>query len=193
MTRTISRLFDNPDEAAIAVHDLETAGIAKDAISVIAPAPATGEPRSFAESNPAATDQTVHASHGLAKGAAIGGGLGGGLALITGVGLLAVPGMGPVLAAGFLTFALAGAAGGAATGTMLGALRDAGHSDDDARALAEGVRRGQALVSVQAPEHRATEVEDILVRHGGRDAASRRRDLEASGWRDEDPAPPPIG
>ncbi|MDB5454087.1 MAG: hypothetical protein JWO33_2665, partial [Caulobacteraceae bacterium] len=71
---------------------------------------------------------------------------------------------------------------GAMTGGMLGALRDSGVSEMDAHALAEGVRRGGAIVSVRVPEDRAAQVEEILIRHGGVEASTRRRDYEAAGW-----------
>jgi hypothetical protein len=193
MKRTVSRLFDSHDEAAAAIHDLETAGFDPNDVSLMsADKRRTAEAKSFA---PRAADDepptdSIHATHGVAKGAAIGAGLGGGATLLAGAGLLAVPGMGPVLAAGFLTTALAGAATGALTGTMLGALRDAGHSEEEAHTLAEGLRRGGSIVTIRAPEDRAAQAEEILVRHGGVDAALRRQVYEAEGWREFDEQPP---
>jgi hypothetical protein len=199
MKRTVSRLFDSHDEAAAAVHDLETAGFdTKDVSLVSSDARRTAEARSFAPAEPGAEaaaeleehSDSIHAAHGVAKGAAIGAGIGGGATLLAGAGLLAIPGMGPVLAAGFLTTALAGAATGAMTGTMLGALRDSGHSEEDAHALAEGLRRGGSIVTVRAPEDRASMAEEILVRHGGVDAAVRRKAYEAEGWKAFEEQPP---
>ena len=62
---------------------------------------------------------------------------------------MAIPGVGPVVAAGWLVSTLAGAAAGAATGGVLGALTQAGISDDDAQVYAEGLRRGGAVVSAR--------------------------------------------
>ena len=175
MKTTVSRLFDSHAQAAAAVADLETAGYSHDDISLVSPGEArTAEDRSFAagehhEDNP-------HAAHGVTKGALIGAGIGGGATLLAGASLLAVPGMGPVLAAGFLTAALVGAGAGGATGGMMGAVRDAGHSDADAHALTEGVRRGGSVVIVKAPEDRASLAEEILVRHGGVEARIRSGD-----------------
>lgn len=197
MMRTISRLFDSHEEAVRAVRDLESAGIAHDDISLISnDARRTSEARAFAPAG--ATDpkvhlatplqhspdheDNVHASHGVEAGAAIGAGVGGGASLLAGLGLLAIPGMGPVLGAGFLASALAGAAAGAMTGGMIGAMRDSGLSESEANTLAEGVRRGGAIVSVRAPEDRAAAVEEILVRHGGVEEADRRRDYQGEGW-----------
>lgn len=189
MKRTVSRLFDSHDEAAAAVHDLETAGFAHDDISLMSPgADHPAEDRSFASDEH--HNDNVHAAHGGAKGALIGAGIGGGATLLAGASLLAVPGMGLVLAAGFLTAALVGAGTGAVTGGMIGALRDAGHSEADAHALAEGVRGGGSVVSVRAPDDRASMAEEILVRHGGVEAAGR--DTAAEGWSGagESPAKP---
>jgi len=174
MKTTVSRLFDSHEEAAAAVADLETAGFNHDDISLVSPGEGrVVEDRSFAPGEH--HDDNVHAAHGVAKGALIGAGLGGGATLLAGASLLAVPGMGPVLAAGFLTAALVGAGAGGATGGMMGAVQDAGHSDADAHALTEGVRRGGSLVIVKAPEDRAAMAEEILVRHGGVEANAREQ------------------
>ena len=176
MKTTISRLFDSHDEAVAAVQDLETAGYSHDDISLISPGEGRdAEGRSFAPGQH--HDDNTHAAHGVAKGALIGAGIGGGATLLAGASLLAVPGMGPVLAAGFLTAALVGAGTGGATGGMMGAVRDAGHSDADAHALTEGVRRGGSVVIVKAPEDRAGLAEEILIRHGGVEAGGRAVDL----------------
>jgi hypothetical protein len=194
MKRTVSRLFDSHDEAVRAVEDLEAAGFAHDDIALMSNAgERLAEDRSFApgeKPHDAQHVDNIHASHGVTKGARAGAGIGGAAALLAGAGLLAIPGMGPVLAAGFLATAATGAATGAMTGGMLGALRDSGHSDADAHTLAEGVRRGGAIVSVRAPEERAALVDEILIRNGGALAADRRRDYEAAGWTGfEDKAP----
>ena len=67
--------------------------------------------------------------------------------LLTGLGLMAIPGVGPVVAAGWLVATLAGAAAGGVTGGAVGALTEAGISKDEADVYAEGLRRGGAVVS----------------------------------------------
>ena len=210
MKRTVSRLFNTHQEALHAVEDLEAAGFAHEDIALISgDHQRTSQARSFAPAREDSIVHTrttvdpaplpaseplpnalheheqpdnVHASHGIGKGAAIGGVIGGGASLLAGIGLLAVPGMGPVLAAGFLASALAGAATGAATGGMMGALRDAGVDAEEAGTYVEGVRRGGAMVCVRTPEDRSTYVEEVLTRHGGLPAADRRAEYEADGW-----------
>ena len=185
MSRTVSRLFNSHREAVRAVEDLEAAGIPHTDISLMSNnAENWHEPRSFAggESKDADTPDNVHASHGVGKGAAIGGAIGGGAALLLGLGMLAIPGAGPILAGGFLASALTGAATGAIAGSWMGAFRDAGVSEEDAHTFAEGVRRGGSVVSVRADEAIAARAEEILARHGGVEAAERRRHYQESGW-----------
>ena len=187
MAPAITRLFDRSEDASAAVTQLEAAGVPHHDISLIANNAEgrhlTGGRRDDVNENEAA--------EGAGKGAATGGLLGGGAGLLAGLGMLAIPGLGPVVAVGWLAStavgALIGAAAGGATGGLLGALKDAGHTDDDAHVYAEGVRRGGALVSVRCEggEHRAA-AERILHGIGGVDAATRGADYRASGWRSFD-------
>src|SRR6185369_6613104 len=149
MAPAITRLFDRSEDAAAAVAQLEAAGVPHHDISLVANNAEgrhlTGGRRDNLDDNDAA--------EGAAKGATTGGLLGGGAGLLAGLGMLAIPGLGPVVAAGWLVStavgAVVGAAAGGAAGGILGALKDAGHSDEDAHVYAEGVRRGGSLVSVK--------------------------------------------
>lgn len=125
-------------------------------------------------------------AEGAGKGAATGGLLGGGAGLLAGLGMLAIPGLGPVVAAGWLASLAAGAAiGGAiggATGGLLGALKELGHTDEEAHVYSEGVRRGGTLVSVKVDEDEAGRIEQILNSNRGVDAVTRGEAYRASGW-----------
>ncbi len=116
MTQTITRLFDSRGDAESAVRDLESAGIRHDDISIIANGGGT------AGDGTHNVDSQGDVSRGASTGAAIGGAGG----LLAGLGLLAIPGLGPIVAAGWLVATVAGAgigaAGGAATGGVVGAL-----------------------------------------------------------------------
>ena len=90
-------------------------------------------------------------AEGAGKGAGIGATAGGVVGLLTGLGLLAIPGVGPVVAAGWLVATAAGAAVGGTAGGIIGALTQAGTSEEDAYIYAEGVRRGGTLVSAEWP------------------------------------------
>ncbi|KPF74353.1 hypothetical protein IP88_08085, partial [alpha proteobacterium AAP81b] len=125
MTRTVTRLFDNYSDAANAVRDLEAAGIPHDDISLIANnSQGNHDDRAIGgrgvdhdgDGDPDNLDNHGDISRGATTGALLGGAGG----LLAGLGLLAIPGLGPVVAAGWLaatvTGAGVGAAGGAATG-----------------------------------------------------------------------------
>src|ERR1019366_5385412 len=124
MTKTVSALYDTYDAARSAVSALEAAGIPHSDISIVANNSESWH-RDDRESN-------------AADGAAVGG-VGG---LLTGLGMMAIPGVGPVVAAGWLIAtavgAASGAAVGAATGGIIGSLTEAGIPENDANLYAEG-------------------------------------------------------
>src|SRR6186713_3756678 len=106
-------------------------------------------------------DRAEAAGAGAGVGAAVGGTAG----LLTGLGLMAIPGVGPVVAAGWLVAALTGAAAGGATGGIIGALsQQAGVSDEEANVYAEGLRRGGALVSAKVDDADVSRVQAIMDR-----------------------------
>jgi hypothetical protein len=100
---------------------------------------------------------------------------------LAGLGLLAIPGVGPVVAAGWLVALAVGAAGGAAAGGLLGGLVGSGISKEHAEVYAEGIRRGGTLVSVRAAEEQVARVESILDRNAV-DPAARRDHYTSAGW-----------
>lgn len=187
MQRTITRLFNSHTEAMSAVTELEQSGIPQDDISLIASnGDSWHEGHKHSGGDGRKGDDDNDAAEGAAKGATTGGLLGGGAGLLAGLGMLAIPGLGPVVAAGWLAStavgALAGAAAGGAAGGILGALKDAGHSDEEAEVYAEGVRRGGTLVSVRADEGRTQAVERILHGRSGVDAMERGASYREQGW-----------
>ncbi len=147
----------------------------------------TGAPATGAESTGA---ESTGAGAGASAGTLIGGGLG----LLTGLGLLAIPGVGPVVAAGWLVATITGAGIGAAGGGLLGSLVGAGVPEDQAHAYTEGVRRGGTLVTVRADESRASTIERVLEGRSASavDLSARRADYQAEGWTGYDPAAEPY-
>ena len=87
---------------------------------------------------------------GAVQGAGAGAALGGALGLVAGAASLAIPGFGPVLAAGPIASALTGAGLGGAAGGLIGALTNAGVPEGDARYFEEGLKRGGTLLTVHA-------------------------------------------
>jgi hypothetical protein len=192
MTTTITRLFDNHADAKRAVTELEALGVSHDDISILGNDPDHDGVRD-GDGDGDGDDGVDHAGdvdRGVKTGAAIGG-VGG---LLAGVGLLAIPGIGPIVAAGWLATTLAGAGlgaiGGAATGTIVGALTEAGHSDRDAGVYAEGVRRGSTLVSARVSDSHADAAEVVLKKYGAVNATDRGQDYEQRGWTGYDDTAP---
>ena len=191
MAKTVVGLFDDYRQAQDVVQDLMDSGFRRDDISVVANESAVGRGRAVG------TDET-HAAEGAGTGAVSGTVLGGALGLLVGAGLLAIPGIGPVLAAGPLAAAIgttaatvgAGALGagiGAATGGLLGGLVGAGVPEEQAHYYAEGVRRGGTLVSVSADDARASTISAIMQRHGAVDINARGAEWRRAGWSRFDP------
>jgi hypothetical protein len=182
--RTITGLFDSYSDAQSAVSRLESSGIAADDISIVSN---NGDGRYTDESN---------AAEGAGTGAGIGALVGGAGGLLAGLGLMAIPGVGPVVAAGWLAStavgAVAGAAVGGATGGLIGALTDEGVPESDAHVYAEGVRRGGTLVTARVDDARYAEAEGILKGGSWVDPTARRRAYEQEGWKRFDPALDPY-
>jgi hypothetical protein len=102
---------------------------------------------------------------------------------------LAIPGVGPVVAAGWLVALAVGAVSGAAAGGLLGGLIGAGIGNDHAEIYTEGVRRGGTLVTIRVADDLATIAEAILDRHAV-DPVARREQYGAEGWSAYDPNGP---
>ena len=185
MTQTLTGLFDQYDDARRAVQDLESAGVPHRDVSIVA---------NNARGTHKADEIASEASEDAGKGAGIGAAVGGVGGLLAGLGLLAIPGLGPVVAAGWLASTAVGAIGGAAiggaAGGLVGALTHAGVPEEDAHVYAEGVRRGGTLVTVKVEDALVPTVRPIL--NGGRsvDLASRRSAYQNEGWNGFDAAAP---
>jgi len=179
MAKQVVGLFDNMADAHGAVQELTNAGFTSDNISIVANN-ASGETTNYDSSG----SEAAEGAGAGAVGGAVLGGLGG---LLVGLGALAIPGVGPVIAAGTLATALGttavGAGLGAAAGGLVGALVGAGIPEDDANLYAEGIRRGGALVTVQAStDAEADRAADILDRYNVVDIDERGASYRSSGW-----------
>lgn len=186
MPKTITRLFDNYSDAAIVVRELETLGVPHSDISIVA---------NNAHGQHAGHDHDGVNDHGdVTRGTSTGAVLGGAGGLLAGLGLLAIPGLGPIVAAGWLAATAVGAgigaAGGAATGSVVGALKNAGHTDEEANVYSEGVRRGGTLVSAKVGDAHISSAEAILDGNRSVDAATRGAAYRSTGWTSFDDAAP---
>jgi uncharacterized protein (TIGR02271 family) len=174
--KTVVGLYDEMTDAQRAVQALVEAGIDRDQISMVAgdkdETYGTTRRAEDADSDWGAT------AGGAATGAAVGG-VGGALLSLSAV---AIPGIGPVIAAGPLIAGLVGAGVGAAAGGLVGALIDAGIPEEHAGYYSEGVRRGSILVTAQVADSQADQVVRIMDRYNPIDIDERVASWRQSGW-----------
>ena len=184
MAKTVVGLFDNARDARDTLQELRDAGFSGDDISMVGNN-ARGD---YGEVDATGRDGTAsEAEEGAgigATGGAVLGGLGG---LLVGLGALVIPGIGPVIAAGTLATALGstalGAGIGAAAGGLTGALVGAGIPEDDANMYAEGVRRGDTLITVRADsDAEAQRAVDIMNDNNVIDIDARGNEFRSTGW-----------
>jgi len=180
MTKNVVGLFDTINDAQATVRDLHDAGFRGDDISFVAN---NRNDTGYSNSEGTGTEAEEGAGVGATGGAVLGGLTG----LLVGLGAIAIPGVGPAIAAGTLATALGstavGAGLGAAAGGLVGALVGAGIPENDANIYAEGIRRGGALVSVQVQaDNEADQAADIMDRHNVVDIDERGSTYRQSGW-----------
>jgi uncharacterized protein (TIGR02271 family) len=139
---TVVGLFPDQPSAERAIQRLTAAGFNERQIGVAI---------RDREQQQALTESTgTQAAEDATKGAVGGGVVGGVVGLLAGVGALAIPGIGPIIAGGALASTLAGAGIGAAAGGLIGALVGMGIPEEDARHFEQGFQQGGVLVTVEA-------------------------------------------
>ncbi|MCL6610268.1 MAG: general stress protein [Peptococcaceae bacterium] len=158
MSKTVIATFNNRDSAERAVNDLRSKGFERD-ISLLAKDEKIGR----GDANKYNTNFT--GGDPVMNGVSTGGTIGGLIGLAAGAGALAIPGIGPLVAAG----PIAGLLSGAATGGIAGGLADYGIPADRGRFFEERIRQGDILVAVRCEDNKAEEASRILSRHGGSD------------------------
>ncbi len=155
MSKTVLGIFRDERVAEEAVNDLRKAGFHKE-ISILAKG--KGDRQSGGM-----RDASFETSDSLADGATTGGVLGGLAGLAAGAGALAIPGIGPIIAAGPISGILAGAAAGGVTGGLL----DWGIPEEESRQIEDQVKQGKVMVAISASQDKVSEAEKILRDHGG--------------------------
>ncbi len=163
MKKAVIGIVDTSAQAETAVTELQRVGsIRSQDISVILP--------DRRESVGFASEHHTKAPEGAVIGSGAGGLLGGTLGLLAGIGTLAIPGIGPLIAAGPLLATLSGVAAGAAVGGISGALVGMGIPEEEARSYEGRLKAGNVLIAVHTEslaEQQAAR--DILNRVGARD------------------------
>jgi hypothetical protein len=153
------------------VEALKAAGFSNNDISVLFPN--KEGTKDFAH------EKSTKAPEGASAGAGTGALLGGGLGWLVGIGALAIPGLGPFIAAGPIVAALAGAGVGGAVGGLTGALIGMGIPEYEAKRYEGRVKDGGILLSVHSDSSDETKrAKEILERTGAQDISST---AEASG------------
>jgi hypothetical protein len=185
MTKTIVGLYDQFSQAQEAVRELVEGGIPRENISMVAN-DAKGEYASKLQTGTEETGDNAEVGAGLG---AVTGGIAG---MLLGAAALAVPGIGPVLAAGPLVTAIGGAGLGALAGGVIGALTEAGVSREDADIYVEGVRRGGTLVTVYAADEEANMIAEVMNRHRPVDVQARAEEWRKGNWNTFDEGAEPF-
>jgi hypothetical protein len=158
-------LYPSVERAESAVDALVNGRFSNDDVSVLM-ADQKGS-RDFAH------EKQTKAPEGTTTGVAAGGTIGGTLGLLAGIGALAIPGVGPFIAAGPIMGALAGIGVGGAVGGLVGALVGMGIPEYEAKRYEGRVKEGGVLLSVHCDtSDEITRAKDILKRTGAEDIAA---------------------
>ncbi|WP_026692551.1 general stress protein [Peribacillus kribbensis] len=142
MEKRVVGVYENANEAKAAVEDLQNKGYKYEDISIVA--------KDIEDLGKAADEVKPKESDGMIAGAATGGAVGL-TGLFLGLSYLAVPGIGPILAAGPIISVLGGAVAGMATnaGGLTKALQDLGLSEEESRQYQDDIKNGKIIVAVK--------------------------------------------
>ena len=158
-------IYQNSTQAERTVDDLLAAGFTNDDISVLLPD--NKGTKDFAH------DKATKAPEGTTAGVTAGGAIGGTLGLLAGIGALAIPGVGPFIAAGPIMGALAGLGVGGAVGGIIGALVGMGIPEYEAKRYEGRIKAGGILLSVHCDTSELiARAKDLLKHTGAQDISS---------------------
>lgn len=164
MKKSVIGIVETQIQAERIVDDLRQRGVASSDISVLFP--------DKSGSKDFAHEHNTKAPEGAVAGVGAGGVIGGTLGLLAGIGALAIPGVGPLIAAGPLMAALSGAAAGAAVGGIAGGLIGMGVPEYEAKSYEGKVKGGNILVAVHIENSEAEKrTKQILEANGAHDVA----------------------
>jgi hypothetical protein len=144
MSKSVFGIATTQGQAERIVQQLQSQGFATSEISVLMPD--TGGTRDIGHV------KATKAPEGATTGAATGGVTGGVLGLLVGIGALAIPGLGPLIAAGPIMAALSGVAVGATTGGIVGGLVGLGIPEIEAKRYEDKLKKGNYLIAVHVDE-----------------------------------------
>src|SRR6202040_3890673 len=158
-------IYKTSAQAERAVDRIAAAGFSENDISVLLP--------DIKSSKEFAHEKNTKAPEGTTTGATTGGVIGGTLGVLAGVGALAIPGLGPFIAAGPIMAGLAGLGVGGAVGGLVGALVGMGIPEDEAKRYEGRVKDGGVLLSVHCDSSdEVSRAKDLLKETGAEDISS---------------------
>lgn len=167
MTKAVYGIVRNHAEAAALIDKLRSGGFASTEVSVLAP--------HNQQEQGLAVEKHTKSLEGTATGATAGGVLGGVLGLLAGIGTLAIPGLGILVAAGPLLATLSGMGLGASVGGLAGGLIGIGIPEYEAKVYEGHIERGGILVAVHCEDGEAvSRAQDIMQTVGASDIATSR-------------------
>ncbi|MBL9167568.1 MAG: DUF3341 domain-containing protein [Verrucomicrobiales bacterium] len=178
--KSVFCISSSREQADRIVDQLKAAHFSNNDISVLFPDKGTS--RDFAH------EKNTKAPEGAVAGAGTGGVVGGALGWIVGIGALAIPGVGPFIAAGPILAALSGAAIGAAAGGIAGGLIGLGIPELEAKRYEGKVKEGNMLLSVHTENSaEITRAKDIFTQAGAQDICTSGEAAAPKGSRVVDP------
>ena len=158
-------IYKTRGQAENAVDRILAAGFTNNDISVLLPD--NSSTKEFAH------EKNTKAPEGATTGVAAGGAVGGTLGLLAGIGALAIPGIGPLIAAGPIVGALAGVGAGGVVGGLIGALIGMGIPEYEAKRYAGRIKEGGVLLSVHCEtSEEVTEAKELLKQTGAQNISS---------------------
>ena len=165
MAKAVICIAKSEEQATRIVDDLKAAGFSNNDVSVLLPDRAGS--RDFAH------EHHTKAPEGAATGAVAGGVTAGVLGWLVGIGSLAIPGVGPLIAAGPIMAALGGAAAGGAVGGLAGALVGFGIPEYEAKQYEGKIKNGNIMISVHTDDSRQRKIaKEIFDRDHATDVSS---------------------
>jgi hypothetical protein len=185
MKKAVFCLATNDEQAQRIVDHLLSSGFSNEDISILYPDRSNRghahenvdydetTPKTKNKKGTLGTEKNTKAPEGGAVGAATGGILGGSLGLLAGIGALAIPGLGPFIAAGPIMAALSGSAIGGSVGLLIGALVGAGIPEYEAKKYETGLKAGHILLSVHVDDSdEKNRAHDIMKKEGAKDIST---------------------
>ncbi|WP_050182207.1 general stress protein [Domibacillus robiginosus] len=166
--KIVGGVFHEHEAVIKVIEELKLKGYSIDDISVFAKSSKDVrdiEHETNAEITTDSSERLEHAERGAGIGALSGGLLGGSLGAILGAGLIAIPGIGPIVAAGPIVAGLTGAGVGLGSGGIIGALAGAGISEEKAKEYERYLKEGNIVVLVDAKENHEAEINQIFETH----------------------------